>query len=548
MYLSRQVGQVKATREPGENSRQTWKTVICDRIFSKAYRGRAFACAAWLTLSPLLATGGAPPAAPAQPSDPLGRTNPRSAVTGFLESISSQNYARAEEYLDLRGIPAKTRAERGVELAKDLEQVLNSASQFNALELSLRPEGNLGDDSDPNIENVATVRAGNENFTLTLERVQLQPAGPLLWLFSPATVAGIPNLVPVSTRSAIEAHLPQFLVSLKILETPLWKWLALLASGALVILLFRMTVQLALYLTERILHRKRGMRWPWARAIVQPVLVMLSAALFRLAQEFIDPSAISRLYIGRAILSVVVGSIAWCLINLVEIFLRRVDSFLDPRQRVVSHSLIYLSRRAARVMIVVFSAILVLNNWGFNMNTIIAGLGVGGIAVALAAQQTIANVFGGVSVIGDHPVMVGDFGSFGGLQGTVEDIGMRSTRIRTLTRTVVSIPNSNFASINLENFSLRDKILFNPTFQVKRETSKEQLTNCMKALEELFKEDPRVEVGVSPIRISGLTAASFAVEVFAYVLTPDIDRFYKVEADLFVSINEMFAQQKVELV
>lgn len=489
--------------------------------------------------------GGAP--APAPPADPLGRLNPRSAVTGFLESASSKNYTRAEQFLDLRAIPARAREARGVELAKDLEQVLNSAGHFNVLELSQNSEGNLRDASNPNIENIGTVKAGDGTFTLSLERVQEQANDPQIWLFSSATVAAIPNLVPVSTQSTIEAHLPAFLVSYTILETPLWKWLALLLVGAVVVLLFRVAVHILLFVIGRVTQRVAGERWEWLEAIVQPVLVFFSAVLFSIAQGIIDPSALSRLYIGRAILLIVVSSFAWCLINLVELFLGRVDSYLDPRQRVVSHSLIYLGRRAARVVIVAIAAIMVLNNWGFNMTTIIAGLGVGGIAVALAAQQTIANVFGGVSVISDHPVMVGDFGNFGGLQGTVEDIGMRSTRIRTLTRTIVSIPNSSFASMNLENFSLRDKILFNPTFQVKRATSKELLTRCVAALENLFKKDKRVETGPSPIRISGLTAASFGLEIFAYVLTPDINQFYRIEAELFVEINETLSELGVEL-
>jgi MscS family membrane protein len=88
----------------------------------------------------------------------------------------------------------------------------------------------------------------------------------------------------------------------------------------------------------------------------------------------------------------------------------RLDRSLNRRQRVVPHSVLYLGRRVLKVVISLIAAILILDNWGFNMATIIAGLGVGGIALALAAQQTIANVFGGVSVIGDAPVMVGDFG------------------------------------------------------------------------------------------------------------------------------------------
>src|SRR5579875_2547702 len=181
------------------------------------------------------------------------------------------------------------------------------------------------------------------------------------------------------------------------------------------------------------------------------------------------------------------------------------------------------------------------------MTTIVAGLGIGGIAVALAAQQTIANVFGGVAVIGDAPVLVGDFGNFGGVIGTVEDIGLRSARVRTLNRTVVSIPNSSFAGMNLENYAVRDKILFNPTFQVKRSTPKDQIRQLIKGLTEMLNGNKNVEVGPTPVRISAYSAGSFTVELFAYVLTPDIDEYYKHQAELYFAIDEVVSSSGVEL-
>jgi MscS family membrane protein len=198
-------------------------------------------------------------------------------------------------------------------------------------------------------------------------------------------------------------------------------------------------------------------------------------------------------------------------------------------------------------VIVCFAAITILSNWGYDMTTILAGLGVGGIAVALAAQSTIANVFGGVSVIGDSPVTVGDFGKFGDVIGTVEDIGMRSTRIRTLSRTVVSVPNSSFAGINLENYSLRDKILFNPTLQIKRAAPKEKIRRGISAIQEALSRNKMVELGPNPVRITSFTAASFAIEIFAYVRTEDINEFYKIEAELFLTIDDVLISAGVEL-
>ncbi len=496
-------------------------------------------------LSACLPVYSAPAAAPA---DPLHRLNPRSAVTAFLEACHERDYNKAAQYLDLSRLSARQRAQQGPKLAADIESLLNSAAGFDALQLSQNAQGNLADDPDPNIEHVTTITSNGQQFTLELQRSQ--PAnGPAVWVFSPETVAKVPQFVPVpSTESKIEARLPRFLVATLLLETPLWKWIALLLIALVLAAIFRLIVHLFNRFVRSLpSHFRRTGSLAWTLAIVDPGLVLLSVILFRLFEVMIAPAALSRLYVGRALLLVVVSAFAWGAINLLDYLVVRIDRALNHRQRVVSQSVIYLGRRALKTVVSIFAAILVLDNWGFNMTTIIAGLGVGGIAVALAAQQTIANVFGGVSVIGDAPVMVGDFGNFGGVIGTVEDIGLRSARVRTLHRTVVSIPNSSFAGMNLENYARRDKILFNPTFQVKRSTPKEQVRQLIKALRQMLESNKQVEAGPTPVRISAYSAASFTIEIFAYVLTEDIDEYYKHEAELYLAIDEVVASSGVEL-
>src|ERR1700734_4246148 len=113
----------------------------------------------------------------------------------------------------------------------------------------------------------------------------------------------------------------------------------------------------------------------------------------------------------------------------------------------------------------------ILSNFGFNMTTALAGLGIGGIAVAFAAQKTLENLFGGVSLLADEVIRVGDVCRFGDRTGTVEDISLRSTRIRTPERSALSIPNGSLATMNIENLSRRDKILFNTKLGLRYETS-----------------------------------------------------------------------------
>jgi MscS family membrane protein len=133
-----------------------------------------------------------------------------------------------------------------------------------------------------------------------------------------------------------------------------------------------------------------------------------------------------------------------------------------------------LLSRVFKITIVILAIAAILSNWGYNTTTILAGLGIGGVAIALAAQKTIENLFGGVAVISDHPVSVGDFCRFGDRVGTIEDIGLRSTRIRTPDRTLLNVPNAQFSSMTLENFSRRDKTLFHLTLNLRRDTTPDQ--------------------------------------------------------------------------
>src|SRR5690606_4171885 len=125
-------------------------------------------------------------------------------------------------------------------------------------------------------------------------------------------------------------------------------------------------------------------------------------------------------------------------------------------------------RRAAKVAIVVFGTIVVLDTLGFDVTTGLAALGIGGIALALGAQKTVENFVGSVTLIADQPIRVGDFCTVSGVTGTVEQIGMRSTRIRTLCRTGVSIPNGEFSSSKIENYAHRDRFQLNQIFDLGR--------------------------------------------------------------------------------
>jgi MscS family membrane protein len=487
--------------------------------------------------------------APATKPDSLQRDTPQSAVTAFLEACRARNYQTASEYLDLRALPANVRSRSGPELAMQLEAILNSDSQLNVLNLSRVPEGDLSNRSDPTREQIGTIQRNGESYPLSLERVTLQPGGPAVWLFSSDTVSAIPQLAGTTETTPWLAHyLPPVLVKLRFIETPLWKWIVLLLAALVMLSLSRQIDRLISFTLGALAKRfKRSSALDWVDPLIRPVRVLLCLAVYKVAVEIVNPSAIARLYLGRVMLLIMTWSVAWSLITVVDLFLDRMETMLESRHRFSSGSLIHLGRRAAKVTIIIFAFLLVLSNWGYNTSTLVAGLGVGGIAVALAAQQTIANVFGGVSVIGDHPVRIGDSGKFGDLIGRVEDIGMRSTRIRTMNRTLVSVPNSSFAALNIENYSVRDKMLFSPTIAIKRSTPSDQVHGLISALEKMLTDNQSLEVGPNPVRITGLTSSALNIEIFCYVLTSNPDEFSKIQGELYLAINEAVKVSGVEL-
>lgn len=483
----------------------------------------------------------------ASPTDKLGRDNPRSAVTSFLQACRKQDYERAAQYLDLRYV-SNNRNGRGPELAKRLESALNLAPDFNVLQLSQNPEGGAANNGNPPREHVATFSHDGETYTIGLERVSLQPGGPAVWVFSSDTVTGVLGLNLSAAVPWFVHYLPPFMTSVDFLETPLWTWLALLFAAIALIALSRQLDRLLVPLFRTVSQRLMPhAQWAWTQALIRPIRILVSVAVFRVGVEVIRPSAIARLYIGRALELTVVWSIAWCLVRILDLFLNRVESNLAAKRQLSGRSILRLGRRTASVTIIIIAMLMILSSWGYNTSTLVAGLGVGGIAIALAAQQTIANIFGGISVIGDRPVAIGDFGKFGDLIGTVEDIGMRSTRVRTLNRTLVSVPNATFAGTNLENYAQRDKILFNPTLQIKRSAADERVWHFIGSIRDTLQKNGAVELGPTPVRLTGLTATAFNIEIFCYVLTPDIDRFYEIQGELFLMINHALQADQLDL-
>ncbi len=480
---------------------------------------------------------GTAPVAASPHADPLGRTTPRQSIYRFLEACHKGNYDLAAQYLNLRSLAPQHRATRGPALAQDLVKLLDRNARFELSKLSDSPEGNTADNL-PNTDNLATFELDGEPMTLQLERVDEPPAGAL-WLVSAQSVAQIPELASSIEQSGIEKHLPSPLVNTTLIGTPLWIWIALILVAIILSAISRLLSKLVIAILKPVTKRYAASFHPQRlEALTEPLRLLLSVIVFRAVMAFIPPSALLRDCLSKLLILLFVLGAASLLMRLVDVVSDRVISRLDHRERALTYSVFPLGIRFVKILIFFFGVLVVLQQWGYNTSTILAGLGVGGIAVALAAQKTIENLFGGISLISDRPVLVGDFCQFGGQVGTVEDIGLRSTRIRTLDRTVVTVPNSQFSTMTLENYSKRDRMWFHPTIRLRRDTTPDQIRQMMDAVKLILEKHELVDASGVPLRFSKITDQSLDLEIFAYVQTPDFNEYLKVQSELLLQMLE----------
>jgi MscS family membrane protein len=210
-------------------------------------------------------------------------------------------------------------------------------------------------------------------------------------------------------------------------------------------------------------------------------------------------------------------------------------------------SLLRVGRRLIDVVIVLAGVLVTLRHFGVDPTPLLAGLGVGGIAVALAAQKTLENIIAGASLIFDQAVRVGDFLKVGEVQGTVDHIGLRSTRIRTLDRSIVSVPNSQIANMSLETLSARDKFWFHPVVGLRQGTTDAQMQIVLDGIRQVLLRQAAVDPDSIRVRLQRLGPISFDIEVSAYVLAPDWARFLEIQEGLLRRITEIVRASGAEM-
>ena len=337
--------------------------------------------------------------------------------------------------------------------------------------------------------------------------------------------------------------LSEGLFTIRILGIELWQWTAL---GLLLVLSV-----LAAWIVTGTLHRLANriaaqtdsdLDNRLVESGVKPVRFVVWLALFYLGALVLGISGLVMDFLDSAGLILAVLGVTWLLLRMTNVVSEVMEDRLKAKEDKAVLALLPMGRRVVKVVIWGLAFLGVVQNLGFDITGLVAGVGVGGIAIALAAQKTVENLFGGATLLVDQPIRVGDYCKFGSMAGTVEDVGLRSTRVRTLDRTLITVPNSEFSQTQIENFGARDRIRLYVILGFRYETTPDQFRYLLSELRALLWSHPKIDKNTVRVRFVGFGAYSLDVEVAAYVPTSDWNEFLAIREDIFLRIMDITKQ------
>jgi len=478
------------------------------------------------------------PSPPPVPPDPLGRTSPHGCVVGFLLAVQKQDYARAAQYLDVKKPP-----EQAEELARQLQALLDQGLTGDLDGLSREAEGNQTDNLRANRDLVGTVKTDEGSLDIVVERVQRRGEPPI-WLFSSDTLAGVPKLSNGLSGTGLEKKLPGWMVKTKLFTVPIWRWLLLAVSVVVILLVAGLLSRLLQWLLGHALGKVLPVSGEKViRKLRLPIFLLLLALIVHLFSQYSLTVLARQFWNGTTVVLLVLG-VTWLFIRVSDLVAVYVTQGQTSSMAVARATFVGVAVRIIKIVAVLLACLALLSRAGVNVSALLAGLGIGGIALALAAQKTLENFFGGITIVGQKALRVGDLCKIGDDMGTVEDIGLSSLKLRTFDRCVVTLPNSKVAQQSIQNFSLRDKFWVHQIFNLRHETTSEQAATVQARIDQLLQDTKEVEKVSARVRVIDLNALGLQMEIWAYLLLPPMDgnRCFEAQERIYLGVLKVLEE------
>ena len=461
----------------------------------------------------------------------MDRSTPRALVIFVGAALEEGDYQRAAEAMDLRYLPKGITKEDGPELVKQLRYIFDRHIWIDVGLLSDKPEGDLKDGLPSYREAFGTLETRDGPVDLYLQRVP-DGEGGREWKIAGATVALIPRLWAEFGHSEVAGELSSRLPVFEWLGVDNWQWAYLLAF---IIVLTAMVAAFNWMLKRWAVPdgHIEGLR----RLLTGPLGIFIYITIVRLFMLELGLSIKARA-IFESVMLVYLANI-FLVLGIIDLLARRSRRRMERSGTPEAQVIIRPIATGIKMIAVALLLVMGLDNAGYDVTTIIAGLGVSSIAVALAAQKTLENLIGALTLYIARPIKPGEFCRFGDKLGTVEEIGLRSTLLRTPDRTIVNIPNGMLAEAVLENYSKRDKIRFFRMIGVRLATTPDQLRYVLASLRELLYAHPSILTDSVSVRLSDINDYAFMVRVDSRADTNDFQQYLAIAEDVNLRIVDL---------
>lgn len=438
-------------------------------------------------------------------------SNPRRAVHTFLHWQQ-----QGHQNLDRVILPFKTSSEtkeEKIELATELRKVLDARGLLVVYE-------NI-----PNNPNYSDSLSGLHQLILfdELPEVYLEKRNNE-WVFSEATIEQIPILYQATFSGIFEAlldQLPDWTKS-EWFGVELWQYLAVF-FWLLIGVILRKIFEFVLDNYIRRVTKKTKFTWDddLLDGVERPSGFIFLMAFFLISYTNLQFSVTINLYLSTILEVAISVGFVWLFYNLADVFAKYLTVITSKTDNTLDDQLVPLIRKTLRFFIVVMGVILVLQNNGYNAASLIAGLGIGGLAVALAAKDTLANFFGSITIFADRPFRIGDWIKVGDVEGTVEEVGFRTTRVRTFYNSLVSVPNSQVATTDIDNYGMRQYRRLKTVLNLTYSTTPEQMEAFVEGLKAIVKANNNFRQDFYEIHFNAFGAHSLDVLVYVFFNVPD---------------------------
>lgn len=332
-------------------------------------------------------------------------------------------------------------------------------------------------------------------------------------------------------------------------QMPIWKWIIL----ALALLLFpflRKSFEIALLKFKRnlppFLKKNRLVNYFTPFNIEVPLAWILTFSVFILVIDIVEPNPQIKKYallISQILLAIRMIQLVYICTDSFGLYLKETvfSSETDNQIQVLPFLV-----KTLKVMVVVLGFLITLQNLGFNVVSLLAGLGIGGIAIALAAQETVSNMFGSVTILIDKPFKIGDQIKILDIEGSIEEIGFRSTRIRSSNNTLFTIPNSIVAKEKIENLSDRKHRKSKHVLNITYETPIETIKHYIHSLEYFLKTVPSIDPDSVIVKFHNFASHSLDVLVSFDIKTNEYKLFMQNQEEILFEIYKLALEQKVD--